>query len=397
MAFDLTVVSGSITNTSARLRAAWSGYTNYADGNYDSAITYNGSTVASVYNSGLTAYEGTLSGLSPGTTYTCSSYLIRDGGSNSDSVTFTTTGSSVIIPDTPSVNSVSVDANLYGTIYYSTGANTVAVKIAICNSSGTELSSFWAGGSPEHGYFPAYNTTYLVKAYANSSSGNSSAWSGYASVTTGPPPLVMGIPEPYTWNIIEGTKSIKVWYTRGQNNERVEMVLYASNGTTILGYVSNYNPGVENITFDTPSWSTTYGFRLRGYSSGGQMGSLSGINYISVGVQNARPLNWSWAVAKVSGANIATTKISEALYYIYPISNTDWSAFTDKINKFLAYKGLSLGSFTTVYGGTDFTNAILMQAINNINRMLSSDFLQSASVDNAYLYTRMRDKLNSIT
>lgn len=298
MAFDLTVVGGSITNTSARLRAAWSGYTNYDDGNYNSAITYNGSTVASVYNSGLTAYEGTLSGLSPGTTYTCNSYLIRDGGSNNSNVTFTTTGSSAVYPGIPSINAVSISNGKDATIYYSNGSNTSYVIIELSTPSRSWVDSFPSYSSPNSGSFPSYSTTYNVRAYGVSSTGNISAWGSSYSVTTGP--------------------------------------------------------------------------------------------------QFTRPANWSWAVSKIQGGSIPTTKINATLHYAYILSATDWNSFTAKINAFLAYKQLSAGSFNTVYGGTDFTGAILNQAINNINRMLSSDYVYFTEDITAYVFNHMRDRLNSI-
>jgi len=329
--------------------------------------------------------------------YTVKIYGISiDGtmGSWGNTWTFSTGSAPVVYPDTPSIGTIDMNGRT-AAIHYSTGANTSYVMITLSNPSTGWSTTFSSTGTPASGVFPEYGTYYGIAMYAVSSTGTTSSTT-YSGVYT---QTEIGIPSAYSTTITPGSQAITIWYTRGMNNESVEAVFYYNDGATIQGYSSrNYDTGGSpSIAYTlSPYWSYTYYYRLRGYTSDGRVSTLSQLYAVNIGVQNTRPANWAWAVAKTQNANITTTKMTDILWYIYPISSTDWIAFTDKINKFLAYKGLSLGFYNPISGGSDFTTDILMQAINNINRMLSTDFVEGASVSNAYVYARMRDRLNSI-
>ena len=73
---------------------------------------------------------------------------------------------------------------------------------------------------------------------------------------------------------------------------------------------------------------------------------------------SARPANYAWTTAKVSGQNFVVT-------------GTEWNGLTTRINQFRAYvtPPLSPASFTTVATGNNFTATIFNQARNAISGM----------------------------
>lgn len=109
-----------------------------------------------------------------------------------------------------------------------------------------------------------------------------------------------------------------------------------------------------------------------------------------------RPSSWSWSVAKSSNA-IMTTKLKNGLYYGYPITATDWNNFTDRINQFLTYKKLGKFGFTSVSSEDNFTTQIAYEAIFNINRLITSDYIDYQPSVSAYWFNHMASRLNSVT
>ena len=99
----------------------------------------------------------------------------------------------------------------------------------------------------------------------------------------------------------------------------------------------------------------------------------------------ARPSNFSWTYPKVSGQN-------------FNITATEWNSFTNRINEFLTYKGLSTYSFTSVSSGMDFAAVIFNQGRNKISEMISTSVPSVSSGNTLYAsyFNQLVSDLNSI-
>lgn len=132
---------------------------------------------------------------------------------------------------------------------------------------------------------------------------------------------------------------------------------------------------------------TSYSFYCK-FTKNGYSASSS---TISVTTLKAQPSNFYWEVAKTAGGD-------------FNIRATEWNSFTNKINQFRVYKGLSEASFTAAVAGNNFTATIFNQARNALNS-LSSYFGSGHTIpstksagDDIYAsyFNDMRDAMNSI-
>lgn len=155
-------------------------------------------------------------------------------------------------------------------------------------------------------------------------------------------------------------------------------------------YYSRTTNTVMNIT--GLSANTTYVLTVYAVNIGG---SSSGISTI-VTTLSDRPNNWQWLYNIYSGGPFYAQ--NGKIAYLMPAYH--WNDFTNKINEFRHYKGLSSYNFTTVYSEQSVTSSIINQAISAINDMLPSGskipFISSGSEVKASIFIDMRNKLNSL-
>lgn len=106
-----------------------------------------------------------------------------------------------------------------------------------------------------------------------------------------------------------------------------------------------------------------------------------------------RPNNWTGFDYIVSGYSMTVSGTA-----IYVMSATLWNDFTERINDFRSYKGLSNYSFTTVSSNTNCSAAIINEAINAINDVAgtSQSTVSSGQTIAASIFTTMKNNLNSI-
>ena len=99
-----------------------------------------------------------------------------------------------------------------------------------------------------------------------------------------------------------------------------------------------------------------------------------------------RPNNWTWSPSIVKGMPVN-------------ISASHWNSFTNRINQFRVYKGLSNYSFTLAVSNTAITAAIVNQAITAINGLsahYSQPLVSKGDPLTADLFNSLRDLLNVI-
>jgi hypothetical protein len=137
-------------------------------------------------------------------------------------------------------------------------------------------------------------------------------------------------------------------------------------------------------------------FRVMCYDAQGNYSTYrESINYTVE--QSLRPNNWYWSYNIVSGGDVYNTIMSGNTIYAYIIPATEWNNFTNRINQFRTYKGLSNYSFTSVSSDNNFTHTIINQAVTAINAMGFSISSLSSGVDvPASVFIQMRDSLNSL-
>lgn len=206
--------------------------------------------------------------------------------------------------------------------------------------------------------------------------------------TYAPEPIIPGIPS------ITSTSSsgydTTIYFNKGVDTEYVVMEFSTQNGSYLEMDQFSGSPGYHTF----PDLGVTYRVRAYGVSSDGNISDWSSYSTVKTGTN--RPFNWVWGRDIYAGADIDTIRISDNVYHAYVITAYDWNSFTNTINAFLIYKLMSSGDFTTVSRETNFTLVILNQAITNINRMLSSNFIVNTTSITAKIFLDMRDRLNSI-
>lgn len=113
-------------------------------------------------------------------------------------------------------------------------------------------------------------------------------------------------------------------------------------------------------------------------------------------LEDPRPDNWTWTTDFYAGKEVAVVGNE---IEILPAS--EWNSFTSRINEFRAYKGLSAYSFSNAYTGNEVMASYINQARTAISAMSPStsvpSSVSSGSSITAYVFTRLRDSLNSIS
>jgi hypothetical protein len=246
-------------------------------------------------------------------------------------------------------------------------------------SSATSLSGTISGLAQGYTY-----TATVILWHKNGTESAQTTFTTYA-----PPPIIPGIPS------ITSTSSSgydgTIYFNKGVNTEYV--VIEFSSGNGLYLEMNQFSGSPAYHTF--PDLGVVYYVRAYGISSDGNISGWSGYSTVRTGTN--RPFNWAWTSSIYSGREMDTVQVRDNVYHAYVITAYEWNSFTSAINAFLTYKLMTSGDFTTVSMETNFTLTILSQAVNNINRMLSSNFLSYSTDITAKIFLDMRDRLNSIT
>lgn len=172
-----------------------------------------------------------------------------------------------------------------------------------------------------------------------------------------------------TWSQVSGAS----WYV---------VTIYNSGG----GYVDDTTAYGTDASFIVSPGSSYY-IGVVPWNNDGKGGSNTSTTVL-VPVFNARPSNWEWSTAKVSGirTNLTTAQ--------------DWNDFCSRINEFRVYKKLGAYPFTVVYSGNPMRASQINEVASAIRGMLPPlpPFSNVVSGEDAYASTlnRLRDSLNSI-
>lgn len=112
-----------------------------------------------------------------------------------------------------------------------------------------------------------------------------------------------------------------------------------------------------------------------------------------------RPNNWDWSFNIASGGPIYYNTTSGSTIYAYIMAAWEYNAFTERINEFRNYKGLSNYSFTVAQQNVDLTKSqlknMLNQCITAINQM-GFNIPAIGTTLAAQTFIDMRIALNSI-
>lgn len=128
--------------------------------------------------------------------------------------------------------------------------------------------------------------------------------------------------------------------------------------------------------------------------------SLSELSISATTSAPSRPNDWSWTTSIVSGNALGTFYESNGQYYQEIVTATEWNNFTDRINDFRTYLGLSEATFVTVSYHGNSTASVLSQVITAIDDMnpptsCPSALTVGANVTAATL-NGLKNSLNSI-
>lgn len=217
--------------------------------------------------------------------------------------------------------------------------------------------------------------------------------------------FTVGVPTNVTVSQPSGSLSVDVYYSWGTSATGMDIRW----GTDAVNW--NYFYDQSNNLYPSANYNIGVGsegnkyFQVRSrrdYSGGTVYSSWVNATPYPINVTLARPSNWAWSYNISSGSDVYS--VSGKNIYLMPA--TEWNNFTQRINGFRTYKGLSSYSFTAVSSDTDFTTTTINQALNAIRDMsayftggntLPTNRSSGDDILIASYYTRMRDCLNSIT
>lgn len=288
------------------------------------------------------------------------------------------------------------------------------LKIVWNSSSGATLYRIRIklGSGGTYGYYTTSNTnftffdlgygnTYFIGVRAENNNG-SSAYTSDVQFTTAPkiptitsssmdgPNLRVSI----TIGGMEGNWSFfRIWY---RNVTDGGSWLYTQVSTTGSHWITGLISG-KQYEFKVSSFYTVGGVDLESRDSSGNIGYSSSVFYTI----NARPSNWAWVTNIAQGQNVYDV-IGKLIFIVRA---TEWNSFTNRVNDFRNYKGLSNYTFTSASYFNDFNRTILNEGLNAIRDMsahftggntLPSNLNVGDPIIIASYFTRMRDCLNSI-
>ena len=170
-------------------------------------------------------------------------------------------------------------------------------------------------------------------------------------------------------------------------------------GNTVIGTVSWTETSTQHSTNETIfglAHSTTYDF-MGVVKFSGAWHYVGTITFTTdTPPPPSRPNNWQWHNTIVSGGAVLSTVVSSGVIIANVMTAFAWRSFTDRVNDFRAYKGLSNYPFTVVSSGNNCTPAIINEGVAAINQMGFSISSVSSGFVPASVFINMRNSLNSI-
>jgi hypothetical protein len=119
-------------------------------------------------------------------------------------------------------------------------------------------------------------------------------------------------------------------------------------------------------------------------------------------INNLRPDDFYWITNIITNGNVYGMDFINKRIYV--VTSSEWNSFTNRINQFRLYKGLSSYNFTTVYRDTPFTAAIFNEAANALSdlSLYFNGYTQTYTVSSgtkirADYFQNMKNCMNSIT
>lgn len=396
----------NITETSMRMR----GYLNNDGGGLcdvyiERGVTSNLGTlqyIGSGYTTGQYIYFNATD-LSPNTTYYYKAIAANSAGSSSGGTQSATT---LTPPPPPTPTGLAAGSpprfNPGGLkIVWNASSGATLYRIRIKLGVGGTYGYYTTSNTNFTFYELGYGNTYFIGVRAENNNGLSEYTTDIQFTTAPKIPTItsssmdgLNLRVSITIGNMEDNWSFfRIWY---RNVTDGGGWLYSQVSTTGSHWVTGLTSG-KQYEFKVSSFYTVNGVDLESRDSSGNIGYSNSVFYTI----NARPNNWVW-ITNISQGQPVYNVIGK-LIFIIPA--TEWNNFTNRINDFRNYKGLSNYSFTSVSYYNDFTRTILNQGLSAI-RDMSDHFTGGNTLPNnlnvgdpiivASYFTRMRDCLNSI-
>lgn len=338
---------------------------------------YSGSFIKSV--SWISSSSGTstsynITGLSAGTSYTIDVYGIRGTNTWFINTVYVTTTEPIIAPGAPSWIALAGRTTSSLSIQWGSPSSGGSVSYYLVYCQGVSQGSTTSNSYTITGL--SNNTTYYVCVQAFNNGGSSPTKCG--SFTT-----VDGRPDPVT--NLTASNITQTGFKISWDHSTL-----ASSYIIYLNGVNWTNTSYNRYTFTGLTPGTNYTVIVVAVN---EYGSKPGT---SIQCRTTAISDWAWEYSIYSGGLFYAQ--NGKIAYLMPAYH--WNDFTNKINEFRHYKGLSSYNFTTVYSEQSVTSSIINQAISAINDMLPSGskipLILSGSEVKASIFIDMRNKLNSI-
>lgn len=373
----------------------------YSDSNYSNYVT---SFNTSFVGSGSFA-SGTMSGLTPGTTYWWRAYTTDSNFNNSSSVNV---GSFTLIdnkPDppvslstgTPTTNSI----DFGGYVFHDLGYSTRIIAEVYTNSSYTNLfNTFYTGygsnGASVSGTFTGLSpgTTYYWKARANDING---AYSSYVTVGSFTTALDRNPNNPtnLSHSVLTSTTvqfSGTVTDLDGQQLYLKAYVYQDAGLTQQVGLTDGYigslttSGGTSTGTINGLAMAKQYWWTAQTVDNGGAKAS----SRVYAGTFKTRA-DWRWITAiDASGNKVAGQNFS--------MLASEWNSFTGMINQVRNANGYMSWPFTVATQNSYFYYNIFNEAISAINNMLGTGISPKVKGDTCWAgdFNALKNTLNNV-
>lgn len=308
-----------------------------------------------------------------GTTYSLNAYARTLSGNYyaSGSATITLPGQTVT-PMPSSVTATGTSSRELRITWTSVSTATeYRVRIGSTIRTTTATTMYWGGLSPD--------TLYTVEVQSHNPS-NDIPYSGWRS-TTGRTlsPTQPDVPTNLTGEAISSS-SIKFSWDRVSGAQYYELRIVSPISVTYNVYGTTY-------TATGLSSDTQYMFQIRTVDTSKDVPYSLWTGYRYARTLKGKPPDWGWDRSIVSGNS-------------FDLKYSEWNGFTDRINEFRSYKGLTEYNFTNVSRGETFYASYFNQAriaINTMNPPTTIPPVVNSGEDaTAYLFNRIMNSLNSI-
>jgi len=358
--------------SSSSIRVTISGLSNPANAYVQFQV--NNNTLGTVHtwtdSSTSTSTSITLTGLSPNTTYSFSTFANYEGTNYSTGSASATTLSPPA-PSTPSppLGSRTGEGEIY--VQWNSVPDATSYQLRVRNYAGssyytTSSTSRYVGGLE-------YGVSYFLSVQAINNYGSSS-YSSESTLTTAPK-------TPFINQNKNEAGYIEV-YASGMsgNYTGFKFILYDQWG----GYLNSSTQTSSVCGFNVNA-GTTYILGVQSYFdiSGTTIWSY---NESRITITNAKPAQFSWST------NVSSRSTFNLLA-------SDWNKFTSRINEWRKMKSLTSVNFTTAISGGKFDAFMFNEANNAINAMISTGISNKSRNDpvNANDLNTLVNKMNSIT